>query len=429
MVVLVTAACSSGNNSNNSPAASTDGEAAKKVTLRFSWWGGDGRHEATLAAIEAYKAIAPNVTIEPEYQGFDGYEQKVKTQLASSNAADIIQLDVPWMEELSKSDFFVDLAAHPDMNLANFNSDFLNNFSVYDGKTVAIPAGVNAYTIIINKTLADELDIPTDVTWDWDMIYETGKALHEKDNSKYLLLADHNMIMNDFTSQLKQKTGKPWIAEDYTLGFTQQDAEEVFAWFEKAIAANVYQPLGEAELYFGKSEQNPKWINQEIPFVPAMSSTLNNMKSVLPEGTEMTTALSVVAKDAVDTAINVRPAQVISVNAKSANVDEAVQFLDWFMNSDEAAVILGDARSIPAVSTAQKAAVDAGKIDPVITRAVEMGLANAGIVDTGLTTNSEITAILQDVVERVAYSKANAAQAAADLVELLTKKLDELKAR
>ena len=49
------------------------------VTLRFAWWGGDSRHEATLAAIEAYEKEHPNVKIEGEYQGYDGYYEKMIT--------------------------------------------------------------------------------------------------------------------------------------------------------------------------------------------------------------------------------------------------------------------------------------------------------------------------------------------------------------
>src|SRR5690606_10872867 len=122
------AAPASPEQSADAPSASP--EAKKDVSLRFSWWGGDVRHEATLAAIEAYKKIAPHVTIEAEYQGFDGYEQKVKTQLASSTAPDIMQLDSPWLPELTKSDFFLDLSAQAEMALDGFDPGFLNNFSV-----------------------------------------------------------------------------------------------------------------------------------------------------------------------------------------------------------------------------------------------------------------------------------------------------------
>ena len=43
------------------------------IPLRFSWWGGDTRHQATIAAIERYMELNPNIVIEYEYMGFDAY--------------------------------------------------------------------------------------------------------------------------------------------------------------------------------------------------------------------------------------------------------------------------------------------------------------------------------------------------------------------
>ena len=58
------------------------GNEDQQITLRFSWWGSEDRHEATIAAIEKYEELNPNITIEYEYMGFDSYYQKLLTQLA-----------------------------------------------------------------------------------------------------------------------------------------------------------------------------------------------------------------------------------------------------------------------------------------------------------------------------------------------------------
>jgi len=428
--VLLFTGCSSGNSNGNADKGGNDsGSKGEQVTLRFSWWGGQERHEATLAAIEAYKQVEPNVRIEAEYQGYDGYEQKVKTQLTSGTSADIMQLDVPWMKELTRSDNFLDLRNQTDMSLDGFDEAFLNNFSVYNDKLVALPTGVNAYALVINKTAAERMGVPTDIKWDWDRLYEEGKKLHAADKSKHLLFADHGMLIMDLTNMLKQRTGSQWIKEDYTLGFTKEDAEYALSWMDKAMKDGVYQPLGEADLFYGKTEQNLKWINEDIPMIPAMSSTLISLRNVLPEGSEVTTALPVIDKDAKDTSVIVRPSQLIAISSKSKHPEEAVQFLNWLMNDGAAAAVLGDVRSVPASSTAQKAAVDAGKIDPTITRAVEMGLENAGMVDNSVATNSEISAIVSDVVEKVAYGKLAPAAGAEELVKTLEAKLKELKGR
>lgn len=438
MVLLLTllGACSSGGNnaastsSSNTGTEGSNGEAAKPVTLRFSWWGGEDRHAATLEAIEAYKKIAPNVTIEAEYQGFDGYEQKIKTQLSSGTSADIMQLDLPWLQELvAKGDFFLDLIAQEGFDASGFDPDFLSNFGLYDGKLMAVPTGVNAYCLIINKTLADQLGIPTDIQWDWDTLYEQGKKLHEADSAKYLLLADQAALSQDFRTMLKQRTGEQWIKEDYTVGFAKEDAAAVFEWLQKAMEAGVYQPLGEADLFFGKLDQNPKWINQQMLMTTSMSSTLPTLKTVLPEGTEIITALPAIAKDAKNSGVVVRPSQLFAISNNSEHQEEAVKFLDWFMNDPEAAVILGGVRSIPPVKSSQQAAVNAGKIDAAITNAVDLGLEHAGIVDNSISTNSEVAKILDDVVQKVSYSKSTPEQAADELIASLTSKLAEIKDR
>jgi len=439
-LLLVLSACSSNGNSTNSGSSSgssgntssnesSKGTEPEKVTLRFTWWGGESRHEATIAAIEAYKKIAPHVTIEPEYQGYDGYEQKMKTQLASKNAADIIQIDPPWMPELAKNDFFVDLATNENIDTSTFSQEFINNFGLYDNQLIALPSGVNSAAMIVNQTLADSLGLDYTSRYDWEKLYEVGKAYHEADPSKYLVIADRNMFLSEVTSYIKQLTGVPWVNDDFTLGFTEEHALEAFTWLEKAVKAGVYQPSGEADIYFGKVEQNPLWVNQGAVFIPSMSSMINTFKSTLPEGVKVTTNLTTMLEDGEDSALWVRPSQLLSVNKDSSSVEEATKFLNWFLTSEEAAVILGEVRSVPASSAAQKAAVDAGKIDPVIISAVEQGLANAGITDVGVATNSEITSTFMDVVEKVTYGKISAADAAKESIENLNKKLAELKAR
>ena len=104
MVTGLVAGCSGGSDKKSSSGGD------EQVTLRFSWWGGDERNEATLKVIEAYEKEHPNVTIEAEYSGDDGYQEKLSTALAGKTAADIIQMGPGWMPSYVKQgDFFIDL--------------------------------------------------------------------------------------------------------------------------------------------------------------------------------------------------------------------------------------------------------------------------------------------------------------------------------
>ena len=79
---------------NDSTAAGTTEASKEPVTLRFSWWGSDSRHQALLAVIEAYEKKNPNVSVEAEYQGYDGYYEKIMTTLSSNTAPDIIHMSI-----------------------------------------------------------------------------------------------------------------------------------------------------------------------------------------------------------------------------------------------------------------------------------------------------------------------------------------------
>ena len=80
------AADSTSGAASTSTAASTSSD--EQVTLRFAWWGGDERANATMEVINKFMEENPNIKIEAEYGSSDGYHDKLATQLASGTAAD-----------------------------------------------------------------------------------------------------------------------------------------------------------------------------------------------------------------------------------------------------------------------------------------------------------------------------------------------------
>ena len=57
--------------------AAGDASGKEPVTLRFSWWGGETRHNATMAAVEAFEKEYPWITVECEYSSWDGWTRCV----------------------------------------------------------------------------------------------------------------------------------------------------------------------------------------------------------------------------------------------------------------------------------------------------------------------------------------------------------------
>lgn len=124
MTSLVVGCAGGGGETGNGKSESE--EMAKKLHFVLVG-GGDERNEATLDVIEAYEKEHPNITIEAEYSGDDGYQEKLSTALAGNTAADIIQMGPGWMPSyVAQGDFFVDFNDYIDqIDLSGFSEELL----------------------------------------------------------------------------------------------------------------------------------------------------------------------------------------------------------------------------------------------------------------------------------------------------------------
>ena len=121
-----------------------DGGGEKEVVLRFSWWGGDSRHKATLDAIKLFEEKNPGIKIKAEYSGWDGHFEKVSTQVTGNTAPDIMQIDWNWLYIFSKNGdgFYNFNDLKEDFDLSNYDENVLS-YTTINGKVPAIPVGMN----------------------------------------------------------------------------------------------------------------------------------------------------------------------------------------------------------------------------------------------------------------------------------------------
>jgi oligogalacturonide transport system substrate-binding protein len=401
---------------------------SKNVELRFSWWGNDQRTAATLKVIDLYMKKNPNVKIEAEYRGKSD-QAKIATQLAGGTVADVVQLNPPWMPDMTRNgDFFVDFKTEKRLiDLSGFDQKFLKAHGVYNGKLVGLPTGINARATLINKTAAKELAVPTSLNtkWTWDDLYNVGKTVNSKDVNKYFLNCD-SRTLGTFVLRpyIKQKTGRQIIKENYKPGFSKRNLEDALGYIAKLYSAKVVQPVQEANVFMDVTSTNPKWINGDIicefmwtsQFDGASKNTRGNMGAfIMP--------LDPKAKD---TGMIVQPSQLLAVSKRSKNINEAVKFVNFFLNDPEAGKILKDCRSIPAVKQVREACNKAGLLKKIVVSGVNYGLEHAGMTDNGLSSNAEIEKIFTYAIEKVGYGT-SVNKVADETMKLLNDKLRILK--
>ena len=176
MLVLMTVAPAFG-------AGRQEAAAEEQITLRFSWWGGETRHNAVLDALDLFMAENPNIRVEAEFSGWDGYIDRLRTQMAANNQPDIFVAGhegpwevLPWSARADIRDFDIDISAYSDVQLAMIQA------ADPDGRLLGLPMSESIRAVyLINETLLSELGIPfPDRNWTWDDLATLSQQIYDE---------------------------------------------------------------------------------------------------------------------------------------------------------------------------------------------------------------------------------------------------------
>ena len=397
-------------------AAATAESAAPKadvpVTLRFSWWGSDTRHQATLEAIRLYQERHPNVTIEGEYGAFGSFYQKLLTQLAGRTAPDIISIDYKWVSDLmNQGSPFVNMnTLTQKIDMSGFDLGFAKIYGGNDDYLIGLPVGVNGMGYLYNTEFFTKYGIEASNDWDWDTVVEYGKKVQAIDKSKHLLYnhADHWVYL--IKSMLKQINGKPLVMDDFTLGFTRDEMLQVFTYIDTLVKTGTVPPFSEGVLYETVyADQNPNWLNQNFGIFPTSSSLIPGIAKA--SSFPIASLRYPIAKNAKDPGILVTPSMFIGVYSGSPNQAVAADFINFLLNDVDAIRILKDTRGIPTNKKANDILVAEKVIPQQVSDMVSQALSGAGIAENGPSLNPEVVALTKNFVQQVGYAKMTPAQA------------------
>ena len=400
-------------------------EAAKEdgpVTLRLSWWGGDSRHTPTLAAMDAYMAKNPNVKLEGEYGGWDGYYQKIVTQIAGGTAADIIQIDQPWLAELSsKGDVFT-VIDDSMVDLSQFDAAFLENYCSYEGKLMGLPTGTNVNTFVVDTKMLSDFGIDPNTKWTWENIISEGKKINDQDSTRYFSGATPDILRYWFEIYIAQLAGSV-VDSNKQVAFTQEQGAEAFRYFQRWIDEDIIAPFSQTSLFYQKFQENPDWINGKMA---TAWTWVSSMDKDIGARENFETRQFPVMDGAVNTGILMRPSQIFVVNNNSKNKDEAIKLMDYLFTDPEAIEKLGLARGIPSAEIGRSVLAEKGKISEMAEKATNEGIAQAGDPQSVYQMNSEVMQVMQDVIDEFGFGRLTPEEASAKLIKNLEATLASL---
>ena len=417
---------SSSSDETSGSQSSATGNTEEEVTLRFSWWGSDDRHEATLAVIDAFMEEHPNIKIEPEYSSQDGYNDKKTTEFSTGTAPDIFQIETGSGPEYSRMGVLYDLSSISTLSFDKFDQNFIEvNGQFGTGKQYAIPTGIAGSALIVNKTLADEIGIDLSQEYDWEQLITWGKQVREYDPELYLLSVNtENGVSFFIRCYSRQLNGVPMIDdENKKLNMTEEQFTQMFDLIDRLYKSETCAPASYKAPYNpNKDQEDPNWINGKYVASVGFTSNAKVLMDANPDVEYMAGCMPVMADAKSEGWVNNCP-QYIGIYAETEHPEEAGLFLDYFFNSEEAAETLGVVRSVPPTEFAQKIVTDNGQLDYLTAAAVERSLSYEGFDDAGYTTSAEVSKILADAYEAVSYGSSTPADTAKDVVNKINEYL------
>lgn len=303
---------------------------------------------------------------------------------------------------------------------------FLKDNCSVKGKLLGLPTGLNGRILVANSTLLKNAGVQLDNGWTWDEILEAGKKVQSYDKNKHLFFLSTIGYFDIFKTRIRQKYNHNFIKDNYTLGFTKKDLVEIFTYFRKLIDTGVVPPYEQSALYDnGVTDQNLDWLNGRFGLITGWASTLTTNKKASKFPIDV--ARYPIPKRAKSPGILVNPSQILCINKKSKNVNEAAKFVNWFFNDKEAIMILKDSRGIPPTKYARDLLTDANLMDKDVAKAADLCIPYGGGPQNALCYNREIEAIGFSYIQQVGFKRLTPEKAADGFIKDLKQKLAELK--
>ena len=342
-------------------APSSGGASGSGTNLALAWWGNPTRNKNTQATIDAYIKANPGVTIQAQPGDFASYWDKLATQTAGGTAPDIIQMDMAYISEYGNRGALLDLSK---VDTSKFVEGTVDAGKI-GGTLVGINAGINTLVVLANPSVFEKakLDLPDDTTWTWDELMSVSTEVAAKAGVPFGVAG---VFGGDgtFSTWLRQN-GKELFTEQ-GLGF---DVADVTAWFEIMLkfdqAKAIGTPQQSSEEGMGASGKPIDQMALVLGKAGMQISNSNQLQAISDAaGQEMKLLrLPSMTGKAIDRKAWYKASMLWSASARSKNPDAAIAWINWWVNSTEAANFDLAERGIPANTELQAAILP--KLSPV----------------------------------------------------------------
>lgn len=404
---MLLASCSSGGSG-----------AGGKADLAISWWGADDRHKKTQALLKLYSQKHPDVTFEPTFGGFLGYQDKMVTEMSGGHGPDVMQIAdrLPFIASGSLLDLDAAIASKKiDLSDADSKTVGIQKFK---GKQYTLPWGLAAGVMFYDTKVFDDAKIPApQFAWTWDNYRDTAKSITEATPDGYYGSADiwapaGTGSWAPFQSYLLSRKTQVYT-EDGHLNFTPDMLTEWFSfWDAMRKSGYVTPPTVTAQESGFETSPIVKGKAAIYPINSSIASSLQGLAknplgiTTLPTGFHSTQYLTA---DQFGQYVNA--SITIGANAKTKFPDQVIDFINFAFNDPEANKITLMSRGVPLSSkmaTLVTPLVSAVEKDMIAVIAYIQKHAVPSVV-TAPTADGQLSTLMNNSHQAIAFQKASIA--------------------
>ena len=320
-------------------------------TVNFRWWGGDGRREMQMEALQVFEQRYPGITVNPMPVSWDGFWDQLQVETIAGNQPDVFPIVQAWLAPLIAGGALADLS-QTGMDLSAFSDEMIGDAKGPGGQVYAYPVGGNAMGVWVNTDILDEagIPLPDDSTWSWQDLLDISQQVSDAGLTNHNNLAVYGIggIAGDGTARLwaNQADGGMFTA-DGQLNWSESSMLDWMQFNEDMIttgAAPSASLMAEAGasgnpddtlMAQGRVAFGLGWVNQ-MPLVASLNGA--NMELLRYPG-------DFTPGNNVGTWLN--PGMFMAQSPNAQSPDAAACLMNFMANDPESAVIMGIDRGVP----------------------------------------------------------------------------------
>lgn len=401
------------------------GETAAK-TLRWAYWGGEARIARSADAVKLFEAATPGVKVNMEPSGGAGdHFVKVDTQVAAGAGPDIVQMGGNFKDYIPggpKGHLALDLMPYVQSGIIDISviDPGAIAYATVDGALYGLSTGANMPALVYNKSLIERVGAPLPpVSSTYEEFRTYLIALQAKLPAGVYAMQDIGLMASNSTPfrYWTGYNGTPlYVASENATKVTVEAAKKYLDLFSDYRALGVIPPADVAASYAetnadssmlvaGKAAIGFLWTNQLGGYQAAMTDEIDLIE--FPGAAQRN-------------ALWQTQSQLYTINKDSPNKELAAKFINFLVNSPDAARVLGTDRGNSVSSTARAA----GAASPTDQKALAyMAVAGPHTSPEGdhVPNDTELNSTLYLIYQKVAFGRISTQQGAQEIVDLLNR--------